>query len=251
MPPKRKTQESTSSEEDYDDEEDIILTPSSPATKKLKPTSDEDDYSEEDEKTTRERDIAFARFSSKKKNAPAAIIKDPTPSKRTGRQADATTEKTLLTASDLQSLSHEALIAHILRLQIELAAARNSTTTTASLSATDVAKKVSALRDLMPKALRKHLIWKPACKTGRARFTHDFAVSSPLILDVLFEKANPAKKAWKMKKISADQFQNDIVGEMVEGRVRYDVLYLTGDVTCRWVEEEGVLRVAGFYGKIV
>jgi len=54
-----------------------------------------------------------------------------------------------------------------------------------------------------------------------------------------------------MKKVDAFEFQRDVVGERVEGRVRYDVLNLTGDVTCRWVEGEGVLRVSGSYGKDV
>jgi len=191
-------------------------------------TSSEEDYDDDEDSSARRMYISARRMA----------------------RATARTRTTLLMVSDLQSLPHEALIKHILRLQTELAAAQNSTTTTATLSTAEIASKVDALRDLIVIALREHLIWTPACKTGRARFSHDFAVSSRLILAGLFERRDYGEQAWKMKKLVAEEFQNDITGMLVMRWVRHDALYLTGDVTCEWVEEEGVLRIAGFYGKI-
>jgi len=90
-----------------------------------------------------------------------------------------------------------------------------------------------------------------SCKTGRARFTQDFVVTSPAVLAALFAEVDTSGKAWKMKKIGSEDFQDRVGKETVEGSVRYDTLYITSDVTCRWVEGEGVLKISGCYGKVV
>ena len=116
-----------------------------------------------------------------------------------------------------------------------------------SLSTEEIVKKVSQLRTLLERQIRKAMVWKPSCKTGSATFSQDFMVQSLQVFQTIFKHV--AAKPFKQKKFSADEFQKRVVGSEIEGQIRYGVLVLTADVNCRYDENTGVLKVSGKYGK--
>jgi len=111
-----------------------------------------------------------------------------------------------VSASDLENYTREQLISHILALQSELVSS-SSGASAGNLSPTEIAAKVSALRDLLARKLAKSMTWTASCKTGRARFTQDFVVTSPAVLAALFAEMDTSGKAWKMKKMGRRTFK--------------------------------------------
>lgn len=118
------------------------------------------------------------------------------------------------TANDLAHLSHAELIAHVLDLQKQLDDIKKSSSSTGSnapeLDPHDLHKKVELLRALVARQIKKAMVWKPSCKTGSATFSQDFVVPHPQVMTKLFTqvtKDNNNGKAWKMKKLSAADFE--------------------------------------------
>lgn len=118
------------------------------------------------------------------------------------------------TANDLAHLSHAELIAHVLDLQKQLDVIKKSSSSTGSnapeLDPHDLHKKVELLRALVARQIKKAMVWKPSCKPGSATFSQDFVVPHPQVMTKLFArvtKDNKNGKAWKMKNLSAADFE--------------------------------------------
>ncbi|CAF9939374.1 hypothetical protein IMSHALPRED_001317 [Imshaugia aleurites] len=154
-------------------------------------------------------------------------------------------------ANDLEHLSHAELIAHAIYLQKRLDASKKSSSTSGNareLSPEELQKKVERLRALMVRQIKKAMTWKPSCKTGSATFSQDFPVQHPQIITKLFARViKDNGKAWKMKKLSPEDFEGAIGS--IDASVRYDYLELTSDVTIPWDTENGTVKCSGKYGK--
>lgn len=122
------------------------------------------------------------------------------------------------TAEELSQLSHQELIQHILSLQSRLDAANSSTTPTSKSAAPSsselskelLAKKVTQLRDLMERQIRKSMTWKPSCKTGGATFSQDFLVPAEEVVRTVFRgvvSEKDEKKGWKLRKFGVEEFE--------------------------------------------
>lgn len=147
-------------------------------------------------------------------DAPASNTK---PVKR-ARKSSQVSETRTYTAEELAELSHDELIHHILSLQSRLEAANAYTAPTSKssaparfeLSKEDLAKKVTQLRSLMERQIRKAMTWKPSCKTGGATFSQDFLVPAEEVVREVFRHVvseKDAKKGWKMKKFGVEEFE--------------------------------------------
>lgn len=159
---------------------------------------------------------------------------------------------TSYTANDLESLSHAELVAYVKDLQKQLDASKKSPSTSTNgqeISPDELKKKVEHLRTLMVRQIKKAMTLEPSCKTGSATFSQDFVVQNPQIIQKLFSRViKDNGKAWKMKKLSAEEFEG-AVGS-IGASVRYDYLELTSDVTVRWDAENGTVKCSGKYGKL-
>lgn len=173
--------------------------------------------------------------------------KGPTKSSK----AAAPSVTTSYTANDLEHRSHAELVAYAIDLQERLDASKKSLSTSSNaqeLNPEELKKKVEHLRALMVRQIKKAMTWKPSCKTGSATFSQDFVVQHPQIIEKLFARViKDNGKAWKMKKLSAEDFEG-AVGS-IDASVRYDWLDLTSDVTIRWDAENGTMKCSGKYGK--
>ena len=119
------------------------------------------------------------------------------------------------TAEELSKLSHDELIQHILTLQSRLEAAttphsKSTAPASSELSKELLAKKVTQLRSLMERQIRKAMTWKPSCKTGGATFSQDFLVpveevARTVLRGVVSEKDE--KKGWKLRKFGVEEFE--------------------------------------------
>ena len=178
---------------------------------------------------------------------------------------------TSYTANDLESLSHAELVAYVKDLQKQLDASKKSPSTSTNvqeISPDELKKKVEHLRTLMVRQIKKAMTLEPSCKTGSATFSQDFVVQNPQIIQKLFSRViKDNGKAWKMKKLSAEEFEvrgqiswlprtswltcftQEAVGS-IGASVRYDYLELTSDVTVRWDAENGTVKCSGKYGKL-
>lgn len=118
---------------------------------------------------------------------------------------------TSYTANDLEHLSHAELVAYAIVLQKRLNAFKKSSSTSSNaqeLNPEELKKKVEQLRTLMVRQIKKAMTWKPSCKTGNATFSQDFVVQHPQIIKKLFARViEDNGKGWKMKKLSAEDFQ--------------------------------------------
>lgn len=148
------------------------------------------------------------------------------------RSANAATPSvtTSYTANDLEHLSHAELIAYAIDLQKRLDASKKSLSTSSNaqeLNPEELKKKVEHLRTLMVRQIKKSMTWKPSCKTGSATFSQDFVVQHPQIIKRLFARViKDNGKAWKMKKLSAEDFE--VRGGHISGRrgELADMLYI-------------------------
>lgn len=138
----------------------------------------------------------------KKAKGPTKSTKAATPSAPTS-----------YTANDLEHLSHAELVAYAIDLQKRLDASKKSLSTSSSSNAQELdpevlKKKVEHLRTLMVRQIKKAMTWKPSCKTGSATFSQDFPVQHPQIIQKLFARViKDNGKAWKMKKLSPEDFE--------------------------------------------
>ena len=149
---------------------------------------------------------------------PTKKAKGPTKSTTAGTPSTITSS---YTANDLTHLSHAELIAHVLDLQKQLDDIKKSSTLSSSIRSNnapeldphDLHKKVELLRALIARQIKKAMVWKPSCKTGSASFSQDFVVPHPQVMTKLFARVtkdannNKNGKAWKMKKLSAADFE--------------------------------------------
>lgn len=93
----------------------------------------------------------------------------------------------------------------------------------------------------MVRQIKKAMTWKPSCKTGSATFSQDFVVQHPQIIKKLFARVMKDNgKAWKMKKLSAEDFE---VRGYISGRrgELADMLYIGG---CRQHRCQREVRLA-------
>lgn len=156
----------------------------------------------------------------KKAKGPTKSTKAATPSVTTS-----------YTANDLEHLSHAELVAYAVDLQKRLDAGKKSLSTSSNaqeLDPEELKKKVEHLRTLMVRQIKKAMTWKPSCKTGSATFSQDFVVQHPQIIKTLFARVTKDNgKAWKMKKLSAEDFE---VRGHISGRRGglADMLYIGG-----------------------
>lgn len=136
----------------------------------------------------------------KKAKGPTKSTKAATPSVTTS-----------YTANDLEHLSHPELVAYVIDLQKRLDASKKSSPTSGNaqeLNPEELKKKVEQLRTLMVRQIKKAMTWKPSCKTGSATFSQDFVAPHPQIVKKLFARViEDNGKAWKMKKLSAEDFE--------------------------------------------
>ena len=135
------------------------------------------------------------------------------------------------TANDLENLSHAELVAYAIDLQKRLDASKKSLSTSANaqeLNPEELKKKVEHLRTLMARQIKKAMTWKLSCKTGSATFSQDFVVQDPQIIKKLFARViKDDGKAWKMKKLSAEDFE--VRGHISDRRGDLaDILYIGG-----------------------
>ncbi|MCJ1460042.1 hypothetical protein MMC28_010421 [Mycoblastus sanguinarius] len=164
------------------------------------------------------------------------------PSKKVRSSSTPTTRYTI---SELSALPHEDLLAYAIILQKQVDT-QSASSPTASLSPAEVSTKVSNLQKLMVRQIKKAMTWKPSCKTGSAMFSQDFMVQSPQVVQALFKSVTD--KPFKAKKLSPEDFEK-VIGDEVQGSVRYATLHLASDVNCRWDEGSGMLKCSGKYGK--
>lgn len=119
--------------------------------------------------------------------------------------------KTSYTANDLEKISRADLVAYGIDLQKQLDASKKSPSASNNaqeLSPEELMKKVEQLRTLMVRQIKKAMVWRPSCKTGSATFSQDFVVTHPQIITKLFARAiKDNGKAWKLKKLSAEDFE--------------------------------------------
>lgn len=130
------------------------------------------------------------------------------------------------TAEELSKLTHDELIQLILNLQSRLETAKSSTTPTSKSAAPELnketlAKKVTQLRSLMERQIRKAMTWKPSCKTGGATFSQDFLVPAEEVVRTVFRgvvSEKDEKKGWKLRKFGVEEFEVRVgVTEVFEG----------------------------------
>lgn len=138
---------------------------------------------------------------------PTKKAKGPTKSTK----AAASSVTTSYTANDLEQLTHAELVAYVIDLQKQLDDSKKSLSTNTNgqeLNPDELKKKVEHLRTLMVRQIKKAMTWKPSCKTGSATFSQDFVVQNPQIIQKLFARViKDNGKAWKMKKLSAEDFE--------------------------------------------
>ena len=138
--------------------------------------------------------------STKKAKGPTKSTKAATPSATTS-----------YTANDLEHLSHAELVAYIIDFQKQLDDSKKSSSTSSNapeLDPKELNKKVEHLRALVARQIKKAMVWKPSCKTGTATFSQDFMVQHPQVVKKLFAPViKDNGKAWKMKKLSAEDFE--------------------------------------------
>ena len=139
----------------------------------------------------------------KKAKAPSKSTKAGTPS----------VTPSSYTANDLAQLSHAELVAHVLDLQKQLDDSKKASSSARGndaheLDPHELHKKVELLRALVARQIKKAMVWKPSCKTGKATFSQDFVVPHPQVITKLFAPVTKDNgKAWKMKKLSAADFE--------------------------------------------
>ncbi|KAG9317786.1 hypothetical protein JVU11DRAFT_2007 [Chiua virens] len=106
---------------------------------------------------------------------------------------------------------------------------------------------VEKLRKAANSGIRKQMGWKPSCKTGSAKWSHDGVCTNPLVFGMLLGLDGPPK--FKAHKVTVDEF-NDLLGG-IQASVRYDHLYITGShVNIRWSQDSGEFKFSGTYGKL-
>ena len=156
--------------------------------------------------------------------------KGPTKSTTKSTKAATPSVTASYTANDLSLLSHAELVAYAIDLQKQLDTSKKSSSTSSNaqeLKPEELKKKVEQLQTLMVRQIEKAMVWKPSCKTGSATFSQDFMVQHPQIIKKLFARViKDNGKAWKMKKLSAEDFEvrSHVSGH--RGEVA-DMLYFT------------------------
>ncbi|EGG02887.1 uncharacterized protein MELLADRAFT_90484 [Melampsora larici-populina 98AG31] len=115
-------------------------------------------------------------------------------------------------------------------------------------SASDIEDAKERLNRTIVGGIKKLMTWKPSCKTGSAKFSHDGICTDPMVFGALLGLDD--KPNWKMKKYTINEIEN-ILGEHISKEIRYDCLYLTSDVNVRWNEATGEFKFTGSYGKPV
>lgn len=90
------------------------------------------------------------------------------------------------------------------------------------------------------------MTWKPSCKTGSATFNQEFMALSCEVVQAFFKRV--ADKTFKMKKVTATEFEGKIIRGSIRASAGYSHMYLRSDVTCRWDVSSGILSISGKYG---
>ena len=154
---------------------------------------------------------------------------------------------------DYQNMTPQALIA-ALQERDELIAKlqgdnkRLKTTASAPVAAVSpekVQEKATRLRTLAYKGIKSQMKWKPSCKRGNARFAYE-GVCDEATFRVFMRIAEKDKT--KGKRMEAENFQDEILGETLSASIRYGYLYLKGTVGIAFKKEDNIIKITGGYG---
>ncbi|KAF7937503.1 uncharacterized protein EAE98_001817 [Botrytis deweyae] len=142
----------------------------------------------------------------------------------------------------------------ITRLEAQIAkvaAKPRKNTAAAKQNSFDVRQQAEQIQEVMRSAIRAQIKWATSCKTSGKRWSYTCIVPSADVFYTLFNMDAAAelgaKKQWKQKKISINDFR-DIVGKCFVN-IRYNSLELVGkDVILRWDAGANSFTVSGKYG---
>ncbi|KAF8206929.1 hypothetical protein K438DRAFT_1917485 [Mycena galopus ATCC 62051] len=138
------------------------------------------------------------------------------------------------------SVSEARTIAEYTRwLEEEVAALKPKEKSPAEIDA--VAEK---LRSACVSGIKKQMAWKPSCKNGGAKWSHNGVCADPAVFGSLLNLEGPP--GWKMKKYTVPEFEA-FMGS-IDASVRYDTLELVANVTVRYQPDEGTFKMSGSYG---
>ncbi|KAK7696161.1 hypothetical protein QCA50_000812 [Cerrena zonata] len=110
-------------------------------------------------------------------------------------------------------------------------------------SAEELDDAMEKIRKAAAAGIKKQMGWKPSCKTGTAKWVYDGVCPDADVFGRLMGLSGPP--TWKTKKLTVDEFE-DLLGS-IHGSVRYDTLYLKGNVNIRW-SDSGEFKFSGTYG---
>lgn len=101
------------------------------------------------------------------------------------------------------------------------------------------------LGKLAHKGIKSQMKWKPSCKNGKARFSYEGICDETTFR--AFLKLSDKEKT-KGKRMEAEKFQDNILGERLYASIRYDSLRLRGNVNVSFSPDESTIKIAGGYG---
>ncbi|EJD52271.1 hypothetical protein AURDEDRAFT_99086 [Auricularia subglabra TFB-10046 SS5] len=96
----------------------------------------------------------------------------------------------------------------------------------------------------MVHAVRKSMTWKPSCKTGGAKLSYSAVLVDDRVLPLML--GMKATDRFKAKRMTHEEFEEKVGS--IEGSVRYDTLYLKGNVNIKWDQEGNTYSLSGTYG---
>ncbi|KAF7930879.1 hypothetical protein EAE99_004129 [Botrytis elliptica] len=142
----------------------------------------------------------------------------------------------------------------ITRLEAQIAkvaAKPRKNTAAAKQNSFDVRQQAEQIQEVMRSAIRAQIKWAPSCKTSGKRWSYTCIVPSADVFYTLFNMDAAAelgaKKQWKQKKISINDFR-DIVGKCFVN-IRYNSWELVDkNVILRWDAGANSFTVSGKYG---
>jgi hypothetical protein len=183
-------------------------------------------------------------------------------SKRARSDATSSTP-TYMNEEDLNDLSRDELVEHILELQQQLKEALAAVPKAKEFTPDELKDKSCKARQMLVKGIAKQMKvsitsvlvypdphveiiqWTPSCKTGKARFVYEGHIEDERIFRAMLKLPDSQDK--KMFKLSVDDFHNNV--SQPWGSVRYSTLKITSsDVNVRWTPEENMFKVSGTYG---
>ena len=174
---------------------------------------------------------------SQAKTATTTNMKTPSPNKRSLEEYQQMTTEELIATLQQRDNHIGTLENECKRLKTVTPPAKQG------LSPEQLQANVGRLRQLIHKGIKSQMKWKPSCKTGKARFSYEGICDEATFR--AFMKLTDKEKS-KGKRMEAEDFQKDLLGDYLYASIRYGSLELRGKVNVSI--GDNTIKITGGYG---